>query len=369
MRTVAFPRVNRAGPRARQGRLHPRSGHGGRRKVVREGAGQAAVTGEGAGWRVRRRRLPGPRSPPGPEPAVRTLPGRGSRASRGRARRAAAGKEVGAAPRDARASFMNAPCRVGCQGTGRPTGIPGTVKTWPRGARGGPWHARAAVVARHPGHELSPGTCPAGVFLDNARVRRRAGRHGGLRDPRRPVVSAVATVREAPAVPADRVGSAAPMVAVPQQAANEAGLMSRMLVDPVVHDDCIAWTDADTARKGIALDEAARRADVLYLAECALKRDSAEGWPRRHRPRRAGRLSALQVHRQARRIPLPRLRAVPLLQPARQQRLRVLPCRAPRPHLRPPAGTPGKSGQVAQTNQATPERPRSGVFASERCQT
>lgn len=56
----------------------------------------------------------------------------------------------------------------------------------------------------------------------------------------------------------------------------------------------------------------------------------------RHRPRRADRLSALQVHRQARRMPLPRLRAVPLLQPARQQRLRVLPCRAPRPHLRPP---------------------------------
>lgn len=91
------------------------------------------------------------------------------------------------------------------------------------------------------------------------------------------MVSVVATVREAPAVPADRVGSAALMVAVPQQAANEAGLMSRVLVDPVVHDDCIAWTDADTARKVIALDEAARRADVLYLAACALKRDSAEG--------------------------------------------------------------------------------------------
>jgi hypothetical protein len=59
-----------------------------------------------------------------------------------------------------------------------------------------------------------------------------------------PVVSVVATVREAPAVPADRVGSPAPMVAVPQQAANEAWLMSRMLVDPVVHDDCIAWPDA-----------------------------------------------------------------------------------------------------------------------------
>jgi hypothetical protein len=67
------------------------------------------------------------------------------------------------------------------------------------------------------------------------------------------------------------------MVAVPTQAANEAGLMSRVLVDSVVHDNCMAWTDADTARKGIALDEAARRADVLYLAACALKRDSAEG--------------------------------------------------------------------------------------------
>ena len=147
MRAVAFPRVNRAGPRACQGRLHPPEWTRGRRKVVREGAGQAAVTGEGAGWRVRRRRLPGPRSPPGPEPAVRTLPGRGSRASRGRARRAAAGKEVGAAPRDARASFMNAPCRVGCQGTGRPTGIPGTVKTWPRGVAFS-WITRAFAVGR-----------------------------------------------------------------------------------------------------------------------------------------------------------------------------------------------------------------------------
>ncbi len=172
----------------------------GRRKVVREGASQAAVTGEEAGWRVRRRRLPGPRSPPGPEPAVRTLPGWGSRASRGRARRAAAGKKVGAAPRDARASFMNAPCRVGCQGTGRPTGIPGPVKTWPRGARGGPWHAPAAVVRGILAMSCLPELARLAFSLDNARVRRRAGRHGGLRDPRRPVVSAVATVRKAPAV-------------------------------------------------------------------------------------------------------------------------------------------------------------------------
>jgi hypothetical protein len=67
------------------------------------------------------------------------------------------------------------------------------------------------------------------------------------------------------------------MVTVPQQAAEEAGLVSRVLVDPVVWDDCVAWTEADTARKGIALDEAVRRADVLYLAACALKRDSAAG--------------------------------------------------------------------------------------------
>lgn len=66
------------------------------------------------------------------------------------------------------------------------------------------------------------------------------------------------------------------MVAVPQQAAEEAGLVSRVLVDASVWDDCIAWTEADTARKGIRLDEAARQADVLYLAACALKRDSAE---------------------------------------------------------------------------------------------
>jgi hypothetical protein len=67
------------------------------------------------------------------------------------------------------------------------------------------------------------------------------------------------------------------MVAVPRQAAEEAGLVSRVLVDPGVWDDCVAWTGADTARKGITLDEAVRRADVLYLAACALKRDSAAG--------------------------------------------------------------------------------------------
>jgi hypothetical protein len=92
----------------------------------------------------------------------------------------------------------------------------------------------------------------------------------------------VTTTSEAPAVPAARTGGAAGrgaagMVTVPQHAAAEAGLVSRVLVDPMVHDDCVRWTEADSARKGIALDEATRRADVLYLAACALKRDSAEG--------------------------------------------------------------------------------------------
>ena len=82
--------------------------------------------------------------------------------------------------------------------------------------------------------------------------------------------------------PAARTGSgtgqgAAGMVTVPHQAAAEAGLVSRVLVDQAVWDDCVTWTEADTARKGIALDEATRRADVLYLAACALKRDSAGG--------------------------------------------------------------------------------------------
>jgi len=67
------------------------------------------------------------------------------------------------------------------------------------------------------------------------------------------------------------------MVTVPQKAAEESGLVSRVLVDPVVWDDCVRWTEVDTARTGIALDEAARLADVLYLAACALKRDSAAG--------------------------------------------------------------------------------------------
>jgi hypothetical protein len=67
------------------------------------------------------------------------------------------------------------------------------------------------------------------------------------------------------------------MVAVPQQAAEEAGLRCRVLVDAGVWDDCVTWTGQDSARKGITLDEGARQDDLLYPAACALQRDSAGG--------------------------------------------------------------------------------------------
>lgn len=67
-----------------------------------------------------------------------------------------------------------------------------------------------------------------------------------------------------------------PVVAVPQQAAEEAGLRCRVLVDAGVWDDCVTWTGQDSARKGITLDEGARQDDLLYPAACALQRDSAE---------------------------------------------------------------------------------------------
>lgn len=69
----------------------------------------------------------------------------------------------------------------------------------------------------------------------------------------------------------------APPVMVPQEAAQEAGLRCRVLVDAGVWDDCVTWTGQDSTRKGITLDEAARQDDLLYPAACALQRDSAEG--------------------------------------------------------------------------------------------
>ena len=62
-------------------------------------------------------------------------------------------------------------------------------------------------------------------------------------------VKTTITATETPAVPFGRPNGAAPMVAVPQRVAEEAGLVSRVLVDPGVWDDCVAWTEADTARK------------------------------------------------------------------------------------------------------------------------
>jgi hypothetical protein len=88
------------------------------------------------------------------------------------------------------------------------------------------------------------------------------------------------TTKGAPAVPAPRPGGGrgtAAVITVPQQAAEDAGLRCRVLVDPGVWDDCVAWTPQDSARTGIALDEAVRLDEVLYPAACALQRDSAEG--------------------------------------------------------------------------------------------
>jgi len=72
-------------------------------------------------------------------------------------------------------------------------------------------------------------------------------------------------------------GTAPPLVTVPPEAAQEAGLRCRVLVDAGVWDDCVTWTCQDSVRKGIELDEGARQDDLLYPAACALQRDSAGG--------------------------------------------------------------------------------------------
>jgi hypothetical protein len=66
-------------------------------------------------------------------------------------------------------------------------------------------------------------------------------------------------------------------VTVPPEAAREAGLRCRVLVDAGVWDDCVTWTSQDSTRKAITLDEGARQDDLLYPAACALQRDSAGG--------------------------------------------------------------------------------------------
>ena len=90
-----------------------------------------------------------------------------------------------------------------------------------------------------------------------------------------------AATKTVPALPPgakEKTGRGAPaMVTVPQQAAQEAGLRCRVLVDAGVWDDCVTWSGQDSTRKGISLDEGARQDDLLYPAACALQRDSAEG--------------------------------------------------------------------------------------------
>jgi hypothetical protein len=91
------------------------------------------------------------------------------------------------------------------------------------------------------------------------------------------VSAATETVPAPPGVREKAGRGAVPVVTVPQEAAQEAGLRCRVLVDAGVWDDCVTWTGQDSARKGITLDEGTRLAEVLYPAACALQRDSAEG--------------------------------------------------------------------------------------------
>ena len=89
--------------------------------------------------------------------------------------------------------------------------------------------------------------------------------------------AATETVPAPPGVQEKAGRGAVPVVTVPQEAAQEAGLRCRVLVDAGVWDDCVTWTGQDSARKGITLDEGARQDDLLYPAACALQRDSADG--------------------------------------------------------------------------------------------
>jgi hypothetical protein len=57
----------------------------------------------------------------------------------------------------------------------------------------------------------------------------------------------VTTMSDAAAVFTAPGPGAGSMVAVPRQAAEEAGLVSRVLADAVVWDDCVTWTEADSA--------------------------------------------------------------------------------------------------------------------------
>lgn len=61
-------------------------------------------------------------------------------------------------------------------------------------------------------------------------------------------------------------------VEVPTDAAHEAGFLIPVALTQAAHADCVAWTDADTARTGSIQEEATRLYDVLAMAAHAVRR-------------------------------------------------------------------------------------------------
>lgn len=53
--------------------------------------------------------------------------------------------------------------------------------------------------------------------------------------------------------------------------AREAGIMFPVALTAAVWSDCVAWTDADTKRKGVPNDEAGRLWDVVWMLRAAIK--------------------------------------------------------------------------------------------------
>jgi len=58
------------------------------------------------------------------------------------------------------------------------------------------------------------------------------------------------------------------------QTAAEVGFRVPVALTRAAWEDCVAWSDEDTERKGWPQDEAGRLWDVLYMARFACKRDA-----------------------------------------------------------------------------------------------
>ncbi|TAA36381.1 hypothetical protein EAT51_19970 [Pseudoxanthomonas winnipegensis] len=56
--------------------------------------------------------------------------------------------------------------------------------------------------------------------------------------------------------------------------AREAGFKIPVAVSRAVWEDCIAWSDADTRRKGVPQDESGRLWDVVYMARVFAARNA-----------------------------------------------------------------------------------------------